>query len=180
MRLIDADALMKYIAVLEESLEDMLDEYPEANHIDSHERTKIYISIEDINTFKEMLEEAPTVERPRGEWISVKDRLPEDNVAVLIWSGRISIAKLEKGITMAEREAMKRGEIDDPESEGWNLYNGWFTVKRSDSIQACDEWGNNLKPYCWEVIGGVGQYFGQDVKYWMPLPQKPDMRGEGL
>ena len=69
MRLIDADALMKDIAVLEEGLEDMLDEYPEANHIDSHERTKIYISIEDINTFKEMLEEAPTVQRPMGEWI---------------------------------------------------------------------------------------------------------------
>lgn len=118
--------------------------------------------------------EAPTVERPRDEWISVEDRLPEENVAVLIWSGSISIAKLEKGITMAEREAMKRGEIDDPESEGWNLYDGWFWIKRSDSIRPCDEWGNNLKPYCWETVGGVGQYFGQDVKYWMPLPQEPE------
>ena len=121
----------------------------------------------------------PTVERPRGEWISVEDRLPEENVAVLIWSGSISIAKLEKGITMAEREAMKRGEIDDPESEGWNLYSGWFWIKRSDSIRPCDEWGNNLKPYYWETVDGVGQYFGQDVKYWMPLPQEPEGDGKG-
>ena len=125
------------------------------------------------------LKEAPTVERPRGESISVEDRLPEENVAVLIWSGSISIAKLEKGITMAEREGMKKGEIDDPKDIGWNSSNGWFWIKRSDSIRPCDEWGNNLKPYCWEVVGGVEQYFGQDVKYWMLLPQKPDMRGEG-
>lgn len=126
-----------------------------------------------------LIEYMPTVERLRGEWISVEDRLPEENVAVLIWSEIISIAKLEKGITKAEREAMKRGEIEDPEDRAWNLSNGWFWIKRSDAIRSCDEWGNNLKPYCWEVVGGVGQYFGQDVKYWMPLPEKPDMRGEG-
>ena len=77
MRPIDADALMEDIAAIEEELEDMLDEYLEANHIDSHERTKIYISIEDVNAFKEMIEEAPTVERPRGEWINHLD-LTED------------------------------------------------------------------------------------------------------
>ena len=165
MRPIDADAL----------LERMEEEMP-YNWNDTREEIA---AVYHYNCAMQIVKEAPTVERPRGEWISVEDRLPEENVAVLIWSGSASIAKLEKGITMAEREAMKKGEIDDPESEGWNLSNGWFKVKRSDSIRPCDEWGNNLKPYCWETVGGVGQYFGQDVKYWMPLPEKPDMRGEG-
>ena len=165
MRPIDADALVKR---MEEWLDYLRWEYGE-DHDYANGYKEGYIAVK----------EAPTVERPRGEWISVEDRLPEENVAVLIWSGSISIAKLEKGITMAEREAMKKGEIDDPKDIGWNSSNGWFWIKRSDSIRPCDEWGNNLKPYCWEVVGGVGQRFGQDVKYWMPLPQKPDMRGEG-
>lgn len=169
MRIIDADALLKNTKAYFRDCIDKQDSEIIDNTILVHNKN-----------ISKIIRRTPTVERPRGEWISVEDRLPEENVAVLIWSGSISIAKLEKGITKAEREAMKRGEIDDPESEGWNLYDGWFWIKRSDSIRACDEWGNNLKPYCWEVIGGVGQYFGQDVKYWMPLPQKPDMRGEGL
>ena len=168
MRLIDADALIEKVEKLETYV---------VNDYEWCLEDRITVNLEQVEN---LIEEAPTVEeRPRGEWISVEDRLPEENVAVLIWSGSISIAKLEKGITMAEREAMKRGEIDDTESEGWNLSDGWFWVKRSDAIRSCDEWGNNLKPYCWEAVGGVGQHFGQDVKYWMPLPQKPDMRGEG-
>lgn len=168
MRPIDADALLKNTKAYFRDCIDKQDSEIIDNTILVHNKN-----------ISKIIRQAPTVEKPRGEWISVEDRLPEENVAVLIWSGSISIAKLEKGITMAEREAMKKGEIDDPESEGWNLYDGWFWIKRSDSIRACDEWGNNLKPYCWEAVGSVGQHFGQDVKYWMPLPQKPDMRGEG-
>ena len=167
MRPIDADALYNKV----ENLESWL-------YNDCGYNRLVNKLVVDLAQVEELIEEAPTVERARGEWISVEDRLPEENVAVLIWSGSISIAKLEKGITKAEREAMKRGEIDDPESEGWNLYDGWFWIKRSDAIRSCDEWGNNLKPYCWEAVGGVGQHFGQDVKYWMPLPQMPDMIGE--
>ena len=168
MRPIDADALYNKVEKLESWL-----------YNDCGYNRLVNKLVVDLAQVEELIEEAPTVERPRGEWISVEDRLPEENVAVLIWSGSTSIAKLEKGITMAEREAMKKGEIDDPKDIGWNSSNGWFWIKRSDSMRPCDEWGNNLKPYCWEVVGGVGQYFGQDVKYWMPLPQKPDMRGEG-
>ena len=167
MRLIDADALLEEL--------NQLNTYTYTKDINGGKLTFQVYGIGDVGR---LITKMPTFERPRGEWISVEDRLPEENVAVLIWSGSISIAKLEKGITMAEREAMKRGEIDDPEDRAWNLSNGWFWIKRSDAIRACDEWGNNLKPYCWETVGGVGQYFGQDVKYWMPLPEKPDMRGE--
>lgn len=166
MRLIDADALLDEI--------DRLNTWV-VNDYGYCLEDRIVIECKQVEC---LIDEAPTVERPRGEWISVEDRLPEENVPVMIWSGRISIARLEKGITMAEREAMKRGEKNDMESMGWDSRQGYFLIKRSDSIRACDEWGNNLKPYCWETVGGVGQYFGQDVKYWMPLPQMPEMRGE--
>ena len=168
MRLIDADALYSKLGKIETWL------YGRSDCCTLESKLMV-----ELNQVEELIDNTPTVERPRGEWISVEDRLPEENVAVLIWSGSISIAKLEKGITMAEREAMKKGEVDDPKDLGWTSSNGWFWIKRSDSMRPCDEWGNNLKPYCWETVGSIGQHFGQDVKYWMPLPEKPDMRGEG-
>lgn len=163
MRPIDADALKKEI-------DEWLDSVGEATIA----KNRAY-----YGELMGCIEDTPTLERPRGEWISVEDRLPEENVPVMIWSGRISIARLEKGITMAEREAMKRGEKNDIESMGWDSRQGYFLIKRSDSIRPCDEWGNNLKPYYWEAVDGMGQHFGQDVKYWMPLPQRPEMRGVG-
>lgn len=179
MRPIDADALIEKLDIDKTNIMRYLSILKSTNLNDGYDIFVSTIQIGEVDRFRDMIEEAPTVETPGGEWISVEDRLPEENVAVLIWSRSISIAKLEKGITMAKREAMKKGEIDDPESIGWNSSNGWFWIKRSDAIRPCDEWGNNLKPYCWETVCGVGQYFGQDVKYWMPLPEKPDMRGEG-
>ena len=168
MRPIDADALLEEL--------NELNTYTYTKDINGGKLTFQVCGIGDVGR---LITKMPTVEeRPRGEWISVEDRLPEENVAVLIWSGSVSIAKLEKGITKAEREAMKRGEIDDPKDLGWTSSNGWFWIKRSDSMRPCDEWGNNLKPYYWEAVDGMGQHFGQDVKYWMPLPEKPDMRGE--
>ena len=176
MRPIDADAFIDELNVGVKGFEAVLSRLKTDEPVGYFHRPSVIATIKLYEIIKEYIERQPTVERPRGEWISVEDRLPEEDVAVLIWSGCISVAKLEKGITMAEREAMKRGEIDDPESEGWNLSNGWFMVKRSDSIRACDEWGNNLKPYCWAAVDGMVHYFGQNVKYWMPLPEP--WRGE--
>ena len=53
------------------------------------------------------------------EWISVKDRLPEENEYVMIWCGECQIARIEKGISEEQRNAMKRGELDDPCETGW-------------------------------------------------------------
>ena len=39
------------------------------------------------------------------EWVSVKDRLPEESEYVIIWCGECQIAKIEKGITEKEMEA---------------------------------------------------------------------------
>lgn len=109
----------------------------------------------------------------KQEWISVKDRLPEENEYVMIWCGEFQIAKIEKGITEKERELMKSGEINDPVEIGWNMSDGHFKLKRSESYRACDEGFNNKVPYCWYVNGGMMKLFGQNVTHWMPLPDLP-------
>jgi len=111
---------------------------------------------------------------PKQRWIPVADdSLPDEGEEVLVWDGCYRIAKIEKGISVDERERMKRGEIPDPEEWGWNVAEGYFRVRRSEAYKACDEQGNNEKPYCWHVDNGKGTLFGQDVKYWMPLPEPP-------
>ena len=107
------------------------------------------------------------------EWISVDERLPDENEYVMIWDGKWQIAKIEKGITEKERALMMNREIDDPVEIGWNLTNGYFQLRRSDSYRACDEGWNNNVPYCWYVNGGMAKLFGQNVTHWMPLPHPP-------
>ena len=107
------------------------------------------------------------------EWISVAERLPEENEYVMIWCGECQIARIEKGISEEQRKAMKRGELDDPCETGWTLSSGYFTLKRSQSYKACDEQGNNRVPYCWYANGGPMKWFGQEVTYWAYLPQPP-------
>lgn len=107
------------------------------------------------------------------EWIPVTERLPEENEYVLIWCGECQIARIEKGISEEQRKAMKDGEIDDQVEIGWNISDGYFQLKRSDSYRACDEGFNNKVPYCWSVNGGMVKLFGQNVTHWMPLPEPP-------
>ena len=38
------------------------------------------------------------------EWISVKDKLPENNQRVLIWNGGVDVAIFKRGISEVERE----------------------------------------------------------------------------
>lgn len=106
-------------------------------------------------------------------WIRTKDRLPENGETVIIFDGEIHIARFERGISVDEREKMKRGEIENPMTMGWNLTNGYFEIKRSETYGRADEGGNNRKPYCWIDQSGPMQWFGQYISYWMPLPEKP-------
>ena len=103
------------------------------------------------------------------QWISCNVRLPKENVYVLVWCGEVRIARIIRGISKEQRAKMQEGTIDDPVSYGWNLSNGYFKVKRSESYRTCDENGNNKVPYCWDCIHG--EMFGQDVKAWLPLPK---------
>ena len=121
---------------------------------------------EAIDTIYNRLEELPSAQ-PR--WIPCSERLPKENVYVLVWCGEVKIARIIHGISKEQRIKMQEGTIDDPVSDGWNLSNGYFQVKRSETYRTCDEYGNNKVPYCWDCI--YGEMFGQDVKAWMPLPE---------
>lgn len=112
-----------------------------------------------------------------AEWISVNDELPEDGEAVLIWVGKVQVARIYKGITEQEREKMKNGELPNPSETVWSLSTGYVSMKRSETYRKCDVFGNNLVPYCWESISGPMEWFGQNVSHWMPLPNAPKERG---
>ena len=107
------------------------------------------------------------------DWISTKDALPEEDKPVLIFDGGFDIAVLRKGISMQERIKMKNGELEDKIEYGYRPNDGFFPVKRSESIKPQDEYWNNLMPYCWEMINVNATKFGQNVHYWMPLHEPP-------
>ena len=121
-----------------------------------------------------MIDNAPTADvAPRAEWISVKERLPEEGKYVIVWVGSAQVARIEKGITEEERQKMKNGEIEDRIEYGWSQSTGFMPLKRSDLYKSCDVFGNNLVPYCWKANGGPMEWFGQNVTHWMPLPEPP-------
>ena len=95
-------------------------------------------------------------------WISVEDRLPENNTYVLVyyneiynpWSDRDSdphfvVAKFIRGLSKEDRKRT-----------------GERTICRAD------ESGNNERPYIWDTFG-TNTLLGQSVNYWMPLPAAP-------
>lgn len=111
-------------------------------------------------------------------WIT--DRLPEERKYVLVrlnkdnWKDSDDpegvyyvVAKLVKGISIKDREAMKKGEIPCPmvkfrgeDTPRWRIYKGG------------DEQGNNLVPYSWHPFG-PGTFFGQEVIGWMDIEPFP-------
>lgn len=121
------------------------------------------------------IEPADVVPAPR--WISVDERLPEEGEFVLIYVGEIQVARLEKGISIADRNRMKKGVIADP-IVGYSDFDK-RPVKRSDVFKRCDEQGNNKVSYIWIANGGPMQWFGQYATHWMPLPQPPKEGGKG-
>lgn len=112
----------------------------------------------------------------QNEWISVEDDLPNEGEDLLIWIGSAKSARIRKGITEEERQKMRNGELPNPKNEYWCGSKGYVSIERSEIHKEEDIWGNNLVPYCWELDGGY-TLFGQQVKYWMPLPEAPKMKG---
>ena len=107
-------------------------------------------------------------------WIT--DRLPEERKYVLIRLNKTNwidgddpenvycvVAKLVKGISKVEREAMKNGEIDCPTETI-----KYEEIPRYKVYKSCDEDGNNKVPYNWEPFG-PGNFFGQEMLAWMPI-----------
>jgi hypothetical protein len=107
----------------------------------------------------------------------VEERLPDENEYVLIWVGKVQVARIEKGITEEDRQKMANGEINDSIEYGWSLSTGYMPLKRSRVYRECDVQGNNHVPYCWKANGGPMTWFGQNVSHWMPLPEPPHMKG---
>lgn len=107
-------------------------------------------------------------------WISVNDRMPEEETYVLVWYGAYAVAKLVRGISEEERMAMKRGEIDDPIETVWSASSGYVTQFRSSLYKSCDVFGNNTLPYMWVIPTG-GTLYGQNVTHWLPLPASPNV-----
>jgi hypothetical protein len=130
-----------------------------------------------------------------GVWVDASKELPPEGEYVLIhltkgnWRDStdpkgvyFKVAKLERGISMADREKMKADELPDPDSHGWIMPNDrpqLVTSKRSSTYTGADEHANNLRPYQWASFG-PGNYFGQEVDYWMRIPpmNTPNAPGE--
>jgi len=115
------------------------------------------------------------------KWISTKEELPEEGKYVLARHNRGTwidpsdqdnvncvVVKLVKGITEDDRELMRQGEMDNPESSGWCLSGGTTYTKRSQIYRGEDEHGNNLVPYNWEQFG-PDSFFGQSITHWTPI-----------
>lgn len=115
-------------------------------------------------------------------WISTKDQLPEPGKYVFAKHNRGTwhdstdqenvntvVVKLVRGISMEEREQMKRGELPQTLERGWCLSDGWNDTERSRVYKSEDEYGNNLVPYYWDSFG-PDSFFGQTITHWMPIP----------
>lgn len=121
-----------------------------------------------------------------NEWISTKDRLPEEGFWVLAhivrdnWKDAndpdgvyYKVVSLQKGISLEDRKKMKDGQLPDPVEIGITFWDDKQQVhhdRRSSVYTNADEGGNNLRPYRWQEFG-PGQYWGQEVDYWRPIPR---------
>lgn len=114
-------------------------------------------------------------------WISTKDKLPEEGKYVLARHNRGTwhdstdqdnvncvVVKLVRGISKEERELMKKGELPQTLGRGWCLSEGWTDTERSRVYKSEDEEGNNLVPYKWEEFG-PDSFFGQTITHWMSI-----------
>ena len=95
-----------------------------------------------------------------GWWIPLSELTPEHKQLIIVYApnsqmNKVNICQFLKGISKEERQEMSGSE-------------------RARTIQFGDEDGNNKRPYAFKVHMGPGQYFGQEVTHWMPLPAKPN------
>lgn len=114
------------------------------------------------------------------KWINTKDKLPPEGKYVLARHNRGTwhdstdqenvncvVVKLSKGISIVEREQMKKGELPDPIEK--LISNVGISESRRSSVYCSeDEEGNNLVPYNW-VEFGPDSFFGQSIICWTPI-----------
>ena len=95
-----------------------------------------------------------------GWWIPCSELTPENKQIVIVYApksqmSKVGICQFLKGISKEERQSMSGSE-------------------RARTVKFGDEDGNNKRPYAFKVHMGPGQYFGQEVTHWMPLPAEPN------
>lgn len=114
-------------------------------------------AIEELNAYCDNMSEAfATLEAIAPQWIPVSERLPDDRQIVLAYWGSIHCEHSDNFSIMRFCKGKTADEVDP--------YKG---------IGFCDQWGNNKAPYAWADPHGPLKLFGQNVTYWMPLPEPP-------
>ena len=119
-------------------------------------------------------------------WISTKDKLPEEGKYVLArhnrgtWNDSTDqvnvncvVVKLVRGISMDERKLMEEGKIPSHKESGVHYDGSWdkpiyTSTERWKIYKGEDEHGNNLVSYKWEQFG-PDSFFGQTITHWMPI-----------
>ncbi len=118
-------------------------------------------------------------------WISTKDKLPEEGKYVLArhnrgtWNDSTDqenvncvVVKLKKGISKEERELMKNGKLESKTTKIIDCGGLWAgssrDIPRHNITRPSDEHSNNLVPYNWESFG-ADSFFGQSITHWMPI-----------
>lgn len=119
-------------------------------------------------------------------WISIKDKLPEEGKYVLARHNRGTwhdstdqdnvncvVVKLVKGISMEERKLMEDGKLPNPKEISVHYDGSWnkpiyTSSERCKIYKGEDEHGNNQVPYNWQMFG-PDSFFGQTITHWMPI-----------
>lgn len=119
-------------------------------------------------------------------WISTKDKLPEEGRYVLARHNRGTwhdstdqanvncvVVKLVKGLSEKDRQLMKDGKLPSTREGGTHYDGSWDKPIHTESeryniYKSEDEHGNNLVPYNWETFG-PDSFFGQTITHWMPI-----------
>lgn len=91
-------------------------------------------------------------------WIRTRDRLPTEGQRVLIWVP-VTHLTFADGPAHVFAASFRRGQTAEE-------------VERTGTLRFGDQHGNNRVPYQWSAENG-GQWFGQDVTAWQPLPEPP-------
>lgn len=89
-------------------------------------------------------------------WISVEDKLPENFQRVIIKTNEDNSIGYDGKVINVYTAFFVKGKTKEE-------------VARTNSTCFADQNGNNLKPYAWDVAPLV--LFGQEVTYWMPIPE---------
>ena len=90
-----------------------------------------------------------------SEWKKVETELPKDGEVVLAWTINNPLV----------------GHEEHPEIV--RFVQGKVIGDKPDTICHGDQYGNNLRPYCWDALGGPMSWFGQNVSHWQQAPTTP-------